>query len=128
MEDAKDITDRVQSHPMYSASDLKYLRKKGYSDEEILAFWDRDHSLGHEPVQHRFTYSGSPDEVVREVLKDNLIPQTVAWVAKRLGNQLWAGFPRDKKVAAEVAWLVQRLEEAVGGHEAVDRLCQEIDN
>jgi hypothetical protein len=128
MPDAKDIADRIGNHPMYSASDLKYLRKKGYGDEEILAFWDRDHSLGHEPVQHRLTYSGTTEEVVREVLKDNLSPQTVAWVAKRLGNQLWMGFPHDKKVAAEATWLVQRLEEAVGGHDAVDRLCQEIDN
>jgi len=68
------------------------------------------------------------DKVVRDVLKDSVSPQTVAWVAKRLGIQLWAGFPRDKKVAEEVAWLVKRMEEAVGGHEAVDRLCGEIDH
>ena len=127
MADAKDTAERIRNHPMYSASDLKYLRKKGYSDQDILAFWDRDHSLGHEPVQHRLTYTGTTDEVVRDVLKDSLAPQTVAWIAKRLGVQLWAGNPRDHKTAEEVAWLVQRMEEAVGGHEAVERLCKEID-
>ena len=128
MADEKDIAEHIRNHPMCSASDLKYLRKKGYGDQDILAFWDRDHGLGRKPVHHRFTYTGRPDEVVREVMKDNFSPRTVAWVAKRLGNQLWAGFPRDKQVAGEVAWLVQRLEEAVGGHDAVDRLCSEIQN
>jgi len=44
---------RIREHAMYSASDLRYLRDKGYSDEEILAFWDRDHAAGAEPVQHK---------------------------------------------------------------------------
>ena len=69
-----------------------------------------------------------PGNELRDLLQDCLSPQTVAWVAKRLANQLWMGFPRDKKVAEEVAWLVQRLEEVVGGHEAVERLCQKIDH
>lgn len=43
----------LHRHPMYSNSDLRYLRKKGYSDEEILAFWDRDHADGKTPVHHR---------------------------------------------------------------------------
>ncbi len=38
---------------MYSTSDLSYLRAKGYGNDEILAFWDRDHAAGHGPVEHR---------------------------------------------------------------------------
>ena len=80
--------------------------------------------------KHRETNDpAEPAKELRDLLQDCMSPQAVAWVAKRLGNQLWAGFfPRDKKVAEEVRWLVQRLEEAVGGHEAVERLCKEIDN
>ena len=50
----------LHRHPMYSASDLRYLRQKGYSDEEILAFWNRDHADGKTPVHHRtkITFEG----------------------------------------------------------------------
>ncbi len=48
-----DIAQRIAEHPMNTPSDLAYLRGKGYSDEEILAFWDRDHATGKPPVQHR---------------------------------------------------------------------------
>jgi hypothetical protein len=46
---------RLAEHPMFSASDLRYLRRKGYSDEQILAFWDRDHAAGKGPVHHKVT-------------------------------------------------------------------------
>ena len=50
---ASDIEAQLRIHPMYSVSDLRYLRRKGYSDEEILAFWDRDHAEGKAPCHHR---------------------------------------------------------------------------
>jgi len=55
-----DIEARIRCHTMYSASDLRYLRKKGYSDEEIIAFWDRDHAEGKSPCRHRvkITFEG----------------------------------------------------------------------
>jgi hypothetical protein len=57
---ASDIEARIRCHPMYSTSDLRYLRRKGYSDEEILAFWDRDHAQGKSPCHHRvkITFEG----------------------------------------------------------------------
>jgi hypothetical protein len=49
----KPIDPRLKNHPMYSASDLRVLRRKGYSDDEILAFWNRDRDAGQDPVHHR---------------------------------------------------------------------------
>jgi len=46
------LADRIARHPMYSPSDLAYFRRKGYGDEEILAFWDRDHAMGCKPCHH----------------------------------------------------------------------------
>lgn len=43
----------LHAHPMYAPDDLRYLRQKGYSDEEIRAFWDRDHAQGKAPCRHR---------------------------------------------------------------------------
>jgi len=50
----------MHAHPMYSASDLRYLRRKGYSNEEIIAFWNRDHAEGKSPCHHRtkITFEG----------------------------------------------------------------------
>ena len=53
------LADRIAKHPMYSPSDLAYFRRKGYSDEEILAFWDRDHTMGCKPCHH-----ATPPDVV----------------------------------------------------------------
>ncbi len=47
-----DLSTRLREHPMHSVSDLDHLRRKGYTDEEILAFWDRDHANGKSPVIH----------------------------------------------------------------------------
>jgi hypothetical protein len=44
--------DDLTKHPMYTPSDISYLRGKGYADEEILALWNRDRANGHEPVHH----------------------------------------------------------------------------
>ena len=115
------IADRIAKHPMYSPSDLKYLRQKGYSDQEILAFWDRDHGLGCKPVQHRFTYTGSPREVVHEVLRDNLSPRAVATIAAHLHGIVKT---KDDKVNGEVAWFAEQLLEMLG--DQYNALCEEV--
>ena len=118
----KTIAERIAKHPMYSPGDLKYLRGKGYSDQEILAFWDRDHGLGCKPVQHRFTYIGSVDEVVRDVLKDNLSPEAVAAIAAFLD----AATTKNDEVNRQIAWFVGQLIKMVGGDAAMNRLCDEV--
>ncbi|MCL4196217.1 MAG: hypothetical protein KJZ69_01880 [Phycisphaerales bacterium] len=50
-----DLNKRLREHPMHSVSDLDHLRRKGYTDEQILAFWDRDHAAGKTPVIHAGT-------------------------------------------------------------------------
>jgi hypothetical protein len=45
--------DDLKSHPMYTPSDLAYLRSHGYDDVEIRAFWERDQRLGKEPLHHQ---------------------------------------------------------------------------
>ena len=117
----KNIADRIAKHPMYSPSDLKYLRKKGYSDDEILAFWDRDHGLGHKPVQHRFTYIGESAEVVRDVLRDNLSPQAVAAIAAHL----FAAGTKNDGVNKKIRWLADQLVGMVGTDQ-YNALCEEV--
>jgi len=118
---AEDVGNRIRKHPMYSPTDLKYLRKKGYSDEEILAFWDRDHGLGCKPVEHRSTYAGSPREVVQEVMRDNLSPQAVAAIAAHLHGLVNT---KDEKVNGEVVWFAEQLLEMLG--DQYNALCEEI--
>lgn len=55
MNPTMNIDEQLAQHPMYSASDLRYFRRKSYSDEEILAFWNRDAAEGKQPVHHRTT-------------------------------------------------------------------------
>ncbi|MDB5322202.1 MAG: hypothetical protein JWN40_3833 [Phycisphaerales bacterium] len=54
---SRDVTrsndQRIERHPMYTPSDLAYLRSHGYDDAEITAFWERDRRLGKEPLHHR---------------------------------------------------------------------------
>ena len=118
----KSAADRIAKHPMYSPSDLKYLRGKGYSDAEILAFWDRDHGLGCKPVQHRFTYTGSPREVVQEVMRDNLSPQAVAAIVAYLQP---AG-TNNSDVDRQVRWFAEELVKFLGGDEQQSRLADEL--
>jgi len=113
--------ERIAKHPMYSPSDLKYLRKKGYSDAEILAFWDRDHGLGCKPVQHRFTYTGTAGEVVQEVLRDNLSPQAVAAIAAHL----FAASTKNDGVNREIRWFADQLVSMVGTDQ-YNALCEEV--
>jgi len=44
-------TAALKAHPMWSQSDFEYLRGKGYSNREVLAFWDRDQAHGAGPVE-----------------------------------------------------------------------------
>jgi len=55
------MDDAIRNHPMYTDSDYAYFRRKGYTDDEVLAFWDRDRKRGCEPVHHR----PAPDMVER---------------------------------------------------------------
>ena len=47
---ANKINKEIKNHPMFSLVDYNYLREKGYINKEILAFWDRDHSMHKEPM------------------------------------------------------------------------------
>ncbi|MFW5841553.1 MAG: hypothetical protein ACOCZE_13300 [Planctomycetota bacterium] len=51
---------RIRIHANYSAADYAYLREKGYSDDEILAIWDRDRGLG-KPAQ---LHTAKPFDIV----------------------------------------------------------------
>jgi hypothetical protein len=51
-ETSQNERDDLTKHAMYTASDLSYLRAKGYTDEEIRQFWDRDLEAGKAPVHH----------------------------------------------------------------------------
>ena len=42
----------LNDHANYDATDLAYLREKGYDDAEILAIWDRDAAQGKGPQTH----------------------------------------------------------------------------
>ncbi len=45
-------TKILRNHPMWHQADYDYLSKKGYTNKEIKAFWDRDHAQGCTPVTH----------------------------------------------------------------------------
>lgn len=59
--------DDLQRHPMYTPSDLAYFHSKGYSSEEIIAFWDRDLGDGHEPLHHK-----AAPQIVEHILRPDL--------------------------------------------------------
>ena len=119
-----DTAERISKHYMYSSSDLKHMRKKGYSDEEILAFWDRDQSHGCEPVQHQpmVSYSGDAAEVMREVLRENLSPKAIATIAFHLRGENHPTGP----ATSEVAWFTEQLVEMFGGNDQYARLAEEL--
>ena len=50
--DDDDRRRRPADHPMYTPSDLAYLRGRGYDDAEVLAFWDRDARQRKGPLTH----------------------------------------------------------------------------
>ena len=109
--DKQSDAERITNHPMYSASDLAYLRKKGYSDAEILAFWDRDHAAGEKPVYHA---KGT------EALRDNLSPQAVAVIVQVLRQRVDSDrhdSSQWKATIAQVRWFNEQLVEALGGED-----------
>ncbi len=42
----------LKNHSMFSQADYEWLKAKGYTNREILAFWNRDAKLGKSPVTH----------------------------------------------------------------------------
>jgi len=62
-------TAALKEHPMWSRSDFEYLRGKGWSNEQVLAFWNRDLRLGCQPVQWdpaNPKYQGYRSRIVRK--------------------------------------------------------------
>lgn len=35
-------TKAILNHPQYHINDYNYFKQKGYTNKDILAFWDRD--------------------------------------------------------------------------------------
>jgi len=125
-DDAPGTPERIANHPMFSPSDLAYFRRKGYSDDEILAFWDRDHAAGQKPVCVRRT--GRPvrhDKSVSsltDALRENLSPQTVAAMVAHLESVR----TNDEAINRQVRWFADTLVEVVGGPEQLNRLYDEL--
>jgi len=116
-DEAEALARRIAEHPMNTPSDLAYFRTKGYSDAEILAFWDRDHGLGCQPVVHRpGVYSGQARDVLRDVLKDCLSPEAVAVLANAIHVQVHAG-AGSADARTQLTWLAEQLVEMLGGPE-----------
>ena len=116
-----DPTDaqRLAAHPMHSPSDLAYFRGKGYSDAEILAFWDRDHAAGGKPLRHETT-----EQRLAAVLAEAVGPHAVAAMSRAVQGTRTG----DISVDGEVQWLADQMIEAVGGLEARDGLLAELED
>jgi len=48
-------TAALKAHPLWSQTDFEYFRGKGYSNQQILEFWERDLRLGCKPVNRKPT-------------------------------------------------------------------------
>ncbi|TAN72322.1 MAG: hypothetical protein EPN20_03820 [Magnetospirillum sp.] len=44
-------TAALKAHPQWSQTDFEYFRGRGYSNQQILEFWERDLRLGCRPLQ-----------------------------------------------------------------------------
>ena len=44
-------TTAIRKHPNYKPDDFAYLHAKGYSEADILGFWDRDCAMGSGPCR-----------------------------------------------------------------------------
>lgn len=67
----------IKNHPQYTDSDYNYLKGKGYSDEEVKNFWDRDHASGNDPLVHKKAppvteVIGDPDFYKKQALLDGV--------------------------------------------------------
>ncbi len=63
--------------------------------------------------------------VLFEALKDNLSPQAIAGIAAYLVARPTAG--PNASVNKELHWFVDQLVDLVGGDEAFNRLCEELE-
>jgi len=48
-------TATLKNHPQWSQTDFEYFRGKGYSNQQILEFWERDLRLGCKPLNWKPT-------------------------------------------------------------------------
>ena len=106
---------------MYSASDLKYLRKKGYSDADVLAFWDRDHGMGHKPVVHD-TVPENDEQDLFDAIREQLSPHAVASIA----SHLQGASTNNGQVDRQVHWFTEELVKLLGGYEHQAHLAEEL--
>ncbi|CAA7624175.1 conserved hypothetical protein [Magnetospirillum sp. SS-4] len=49
------VTAALKTHPQWSQTDFEYFRGKGYSNQQILEFWERDLRLGCKPLNWKPT-------------------------------------------------------------------------
>jgi hypothetical protein len=108
---------RLRAHPMYTPSDLRYLRGKGYSDEQIIAFWERDRAQGKGPTRHRPRPGSLMDR-----FRDELSPGAVAAVVAGLQ----ATTTGDPRVNRELDALQEQLVELLGGEAEKVRLWGDL--
>jgi hypothetical protein len=47
------LTKQIQNHSQFTQSDYDYFSGKGYTNKEIIAFWDRDAKSGNDPLIHK---------------------------------------------------------------------------
>lgn len=71
----KGSKQNIKDHPNYSKSDYDHLSKKGYSDKEIKAIWDRDKADGKDAVTHErkpdlVTPAGRAVEKIQNMVRD----------------------------------------------------------
>ena len=88
------------------------------------------------PDRHEtVAYSGNAAEVMRDVLRDNLSPHTVATIAAYLGVPAAihrGGVPlqpvrtMDPAILRQVTWFRELLTTVVGGEDELNRLCDEV--
>ena len=116
------MNDRITNHPNYSASDYRYFQAKGYDDEEILAFWDRDAAQGQAALIHRPNPRDERD--LGEVIRDSLSPEAVAMIAAKCGRKLGAG-PVARSAERESDWFAEMLIDMLGTSE-YERLFREL--
>ena len=43
-------TAALKAHPLWSQTDFEYFRGRGYSNQQVLEFWNRDLRLGCTPL------------------------------------------------------------------------------
>ncbi len=110
------VPPELAKHPLYSTSDLRYFRSKGYSDEEILAFWSRDAAMGKGAVQHKYEATD-----LRNAIREEMSPQTVAAIIAHLQ----AAHAKNPEVNREMHWFKDQLIELLGGGEHLGVLMDE---